>query len=236
MNFANVVDVQIPQGIVTKIQSGNTVLWERPVPVGYLPVEFVEGDGSHYIDTGITPTQTIDWEVDFQLTNISEYTSATTTVSGNTFGVMEKNGSYYQRDHFGYWNNRTTSEGWWIGMGYKTGTGDATHYRITNISGDWLSRHKIRTDKANLTAYLDDVEIVPSFAITTMGTYTDTSTFTLLGRRTSTEGIQMCKQKVYGAKFWNSGTIIADLVPVQKISDSSFGMYDKIRDTIYPLI
>ncbi len=206
------------------------------VPSGYRSTQFVEGDGSHYIDTLITPTQTTDWEVDFQLTNISEYSSETTTVSGNTFGVMQTNGSYYNRDHFGYWHNRTTPEGWWLGMGYKTGAGDATHYRVTNISGDWLSRHKIRTDKANLTAYLDDTEIQPSFSITTVGTYNDTVTFTLLGRRTSASLVQMCKQKVFGAKFWESGSLIADMVPVQKISDSSFAMYDKIRDTIYSLV
>lgn len=55
MDFSQVRAITIPEGNVTRILSGATVLWKKTggLPSAYQEVEYIESDGSQYIDTGV---------------------------------------------------------------------------------------------------------------------------------------------------------------------------------------
>lgn len=59
MTFNNVKSVTIPEGVVTEIKQGDTVLWKAQngrLPAGYQEVEWIQGDGVAFINTGINYT------------------------------------------------------------------------------------------------------------------------------------------------------------------------------------
>ena len=56
VDFSHVKDVTIPEGSVKSISSGATILWHKAgggLPDIYQEVEYIQSDGSQYIDTGI---------------------------------------------------------------------------------------------------------------------------------------------------------------------------------------
>lgn len=55
MNFSDVKSVTIPEGVVTEIKQGDTVLWKAQngrLPAGYQEVEWIQSDGAAFINTG----------------------------------------------------------------------------------------------------------------------------------------------------------------------------------------
>lgn len=55
MNFSDVKSVTIPEGVVTEIKQGDTVLWKAQngrLPTGYQEVEWIQSDGTAFINTG----------------------------------------------------------------------------------------------------------------------------------------------------------------------------------------
>ena len=59
MTFTNVKSVTIPEGIVTEIKQGDTVLWKAQngrLPAGFQEVEWIQSDGVAFINTGVNYT------------------------------------------------------------------------------------------------------------------------------------------------------------------------------------
>lgn len=56
MDFSTVKSLTIPEGDVTQIASGSTILWkkeEQGLPSGFQRVSYIKSDGTPYIDTGV---------------------------------------------------------------------------------------------------------------------------------------------------------------------------------------
>lgn len=64
MDFSEVKAITIPEGNVYRILSGSTVLWKKTrLPDEYQEVEYIEGTGTQYIDTGYYPNQNTKFEI-----------------------------------------------------------------------------------------------------------------------------------------------------------------------------
>lgn len=96
-DFSNVKSVTIPEGVVTEIKQGDSVLWKAKngrLPAGYQEVEWIQSDGVAFINTGI------DWrgsDID-AVFEYDEITTSTFPLFGYYYdGVEEKrlNNAYF---------------------------------------------------------------------------------------------------------------------------------------------
>ena len=66
MNLSTVKAINIPEGSVKRILSGDNVLWKKS---GLTFIEYIETSGTQYIDTGVVPNQNSRVICDFQATD-----------------------------------------------------------------------------------------------------------------------------------------------------------------------
>lgn len=95
MDFSQVKAITIPEGNVYRILSGSTVLWKKTrLPDEYQRVEYIESNGTQYIDTGIANTRYITAHLDMQFTEYSSSSMiiiALGTGAGRWFGKGSSN-------------------------------------------------------------------------------------------------------------------------------------------------
>lgn len=67
MNFAGVKSITIPEGDVRSIAIGGVTVWQKPNPLPYdALVEYVESDGTQWIDSGILPASDLEISTAFR--------------------------------------------------------------------------------------------------------------------------------------------------------------------------
>lgn len=207
MNFSNIKSVTIPEGVVTEIKQGNTVLWTAKngrLPAGYQEVEWIQGDGVAFINTGI------DWRGS-DIDAVFEYDEITTS----TFPLF---GYYYdgveeKRLNNAYFIMGTRGSGTWYYNDDK-----AELYASEPVVGKitvkvrestWLTinygDNKITGGKAQNANILDAVIPLHIF-----GTNNETSHYNA-GKNV----------KLYSFKFQG----VYEFVPCYKISDNTIGVY-----------
>lgn len=62
LDLSAVKQITIPKGNVTSIAVDGGVLWKKYVAPKYTELEYIESTGTQWIDTGIVPTTTTDYE------------------------------------------------------------------------------------------------------------------------------------------------------------------------------
>ena len=190
---------------------------------GYNILDYIQGTGSQYIDTGVKGNQNTGIESEFQFTSLSPKQQRLFGVhqnSGSTDVSMELylNGS--SPTMFAYVHNTGTT-------GNYTGTG---YYATTNVT----------TVKYNLN---NDGKIVllegatQKYNATMNGTINSTSTSNLpifcnIVNNTTYENYAYVK--VFRFKIYDNTVIIRDYIPVQRVSDSKNGLYDLVNKVFYP--
>lgn len=74
MNFLNVSELRIPEGLVTKIQAGGITLWEKIKDLPYWELDYIESTSAQYIDTGIAgDLDDIETYIKFSYSNYVNY-------------------------------------------------------------------------------------------------------------------------------------------------------------------
>ena len=213
MNFSDVKSVTIPEGVVTEIKQGDTVLWKAQtgrLPAGYQEVEWIQSDGTAFINTGI------DWRGS-DIDAVFEYDEITTS----TFPLF---GYYYdgveeKRLNNAYFIMRTLHSGTWY---YNDDM--AALYTTEPVVGKitvkvreatWLTinygDNKITGGIAQIANILDAVIPLHIF-----GTNNETSHYNA-GKNV----------KLYSFKFQG----VYEFVPCYKISDNTIGVY-RLKDGV----
>lgn len=155
----------------------------RPLPSGYTQIEYIQGTGTQYIDTGFYPNQDTGVTMDFEVTD----TSATswlfcgrTAANNGAYGVYAYTGG--SKFYFVYGANQT------------------------NFSGNTAQRQICTAGQNQCTIDGTTVTI-------TAQTFTSSATLCLLARNTGGTVAGYAKAKLYSCKIYDNGTLIHDYVP-----------------------
>ena len=170
----------------------------------YQQVEYLESDGTQYIDTLLAGNQDTAIECKFNTTSYTStnYVSLLGYYSGTDNSITGFMGisSGYGRSRFG--NTSTVDTAVSLNTDYVLYM-DKTKFKLNNTETSWSCTN----------------------------TFTTEGTLRLFSRYIETYG--NFNGKIYYAKIWQYGTLIRHLIPVIRKADNKPGMYDKVTGQFF---
>ena len=174
------------------------------LPTGYQQVEWIQSDGGQAILTGVSITANSDY-----LTYSTEAEVAIVELNSST-GVLigsTSNPGYYVC---------VDSSGTWIGMG--------SSYKFTDLDISDRNTFTLSWTADGSTA------VCGAETITRTRTAQNTGQFAFFS---DYEKLYGAKCRMFRANVKQNGSLIRDLIPCYRKSDSVIGMYDIVNDTFY---
>lgn len=209
MDFSQVKAITIPEGNVSRLLSGSTVLWEKggDFPSGYQLVRYIESTGTQYIDTGYCPNQ------DTVLTG--EY------YSKNRTGVVA----------FARWSGAPEYDTFGLYIG---GTGLTTVYygrysnnKYTGNIGGMVG------DIVDINIGINSVSLNSNTYNITREQFQSPYSLYLFGGNNMGTLSNLAYCKIYRMTITENNTTMRDFVPCYRKSDGKPGLYDKVTNTFY---
>lgn len=200
-----------------EISQGASIL-----PTGYNPLEYIQSSNTsssdyQYIDLGMKGTQNTKVEVSYSIHDIID-------------------------DSYGVYGSRTssTSKAYCL---WGRSSGNPTHGPRLNFGsiGTIDSSVEVTQDKI-ITAIVENGKITVNGVETTFsnsGTFTTPDNMYLFDVQNGetkfppTAGNRKFVGKIYSCKIWDNGTLVRNLVPCKRESDSAIGMYDLVNNQFY---
>ena len=195
-------------------------LYENEVPQlppEYQELNYIEGTGTQYIDSGYRATPLTRTLVEYEWTNVE-------TKQQRIFGWQAGDGLWYSH--------------------YING-GSSPAFAFLDDNGNWQSgggvfeegkKYKFDLDgKGKIAiAYKDDGTVrwtkdMSSFT----ATKTTAGTIKILANYQDGRVQQFAKAKLYTLKMWENGELVRDFVPCYRKSDNVAGLYDKANGVFY---
>ena len=177
------------------------------LPIGYTKIEYLEGDGNHYFDTGFKPNQNSRIKLDIQVTKsatsflFGARANSSANSASNSFSMPQLSGSSLRMDY-----------------GSKE----------TSIAISPLQRLDIDVNK-NVVTINGNVTTVPS--------QTFQSQYSLYLLSVNTAGALFSTQtaaRIYSCQIYDNGTLVRDFIPAMNASGEE-GLYDLKNDVWYAL-
>ena len=187
------------------------------LPAGYAPIEYIEGLGTQYIDTGYNPTPTLRTILDFQFrasVNQQRVFGTEGDVTGNLVYSMYRNGS-------GQWAYaRQDNKGNWQGLSVATDTSrHLIDFNFLNASG-----------KRAVTVSGTTI----NYAITQAATQTALYTMYLGASHATSGPSNISKHRIYSCQMYEGDAPVRDFVPARRKSDGVIGLYDRVCGVFHP--
>lgn len=160
--------------------------WKKSLsklPSGYTEVEYLQGTGTQYIDTGFTPNQDTRVVVDFKIQGGTNEVLFGARTSSSADGIC-----FYKRTT-GYYASQ-----------YNDTISDTSVVNDTN-------RHIVDTNK-NIT-YLDGKTVLAH----TAGTFTAPNTMTLFASNDNGTVKYYANATIYSCQVYDNGTLVRDFIP-----------------------
>ena len=186
------------------------------VPDAYSTLEYIEGNGLAYIDTGYYPSPTTRTVVDFQILADKDQNPVFGIQYGNLYYNVYRNGSskwaYAFKDSGGNWVNTGVAvdlKRHVFDFNFKTSTG-ARGFTIDggNVLNTTLSGSPTKT--ANYTLFLG-------------ATRNGASSYNYI-----------CRHRIYSCQMYENETAVRDFVPVKRKADGVAGLYDRLSGVFHP--
>lgn len=172
----------------------------------YTQLEYVNGDGSNYIDTGFIPSSTSRLILDIETTKVSG-------VALYVFGIAsaETNKKYQMR-------------------AISSSTTYTIDYGASSKSSSFTAGGRASVDfgKGNVTIGGNTISLSTT-------AFECSSTLRLLYGLTSSGSSRTSPGKIYSCKIYDNDSLVRDMIPVQDASGVE-GLYDKINNVFHPLI
>lgn len=187
------------------LESGLSFL--RVIPVGYIPLEYIESIGQQFIRTGFYPNQDTRVVCDFQFTVVPDG-------HWGVFGARNGSASQSQQYCFGYTNNSIFR----------------TDYNQTRIpygknAFDTLARHTVDKNK-NVTS-LDGVILTHNYEA-----FNPNNELALFGINTSGTVANLSSAKIYSCQIYDNGRLVRDFIPCINLGGEA-GLYDTVNQVFY---
>ena len=176
------------------------------LPSTYQQVEYIESTGSAYIDTGIVPNTNTKIDIQFE------------TIQRGNFGIIFGGEETYKDNSFHLYNSSGVFD---IGFGSI-----ATAFR-TSIDYNSNIKYTLIMDKNGF----DVNGATGTFPEPTISTTYSIYLFAVHRATNVTENNAL--KRIYYCKLYNNGTLVRDMIPCYRVSDSVIGMYDLVSNTFF---
>ena len=177
------------------------------LPSGYTPTEFVQTNGSQYLDTGIVPTTNTRVVMDAQLTSLPSSLSSATF-----FGVETTSNINAFSFFFSGSNSLFTAEVFSADLNRQRFNIDGKARVVVDFNKDYI---EVNGDRRS----------VVQGSLSTSQTLT---LFCLNGLLNIKAYYATCK--FYGCKIYDGTTLVRDYVPAKNANGTN-GIYDKVNKT-----
>ena len=219
MNFSNLASLVIPEGNVTAITFGGKLLWRKRSVSNYVELEYLEGTGTQYINTGLFPPKDAEIYIKYQLTQTEQgaanngaiFGGRNTQTSGTCtlFYLASANPQYFRFDRVGQ-----------VSIGNSN---------TLSINAQSVFEFLYKDNKASVT----NLTTGESASVTLGNPSTFTATaVSLFAVRTSGQAGTFLKGRIYEWKYWEGGKLAQHFVPVLDL-DNRPCMYDKVTDKLF---
>lgn len=177
----------------------------QTLPDGYIPVEYVESDGTQYVDTGYKADQDTLLRGKFYITNVDNAGGTTGFVGFGAYaaGNTQMIGTYS-------WDQQ-----------YEVNFGSVYWFAGDMAIGDTF---ELEQDGRDATAKINGVTYTHQFDSATFET---PGTVYVMGYN-STGGAFTGKQRCYSFEMVKDGATVRSLVPAKRDSDGAVGFYDLV--------
>ena len=194
------------------IRRGLMMASKKRLPSAYQEVEWIEGDGGQYIDSGIecTGELAVDFKVYYE--NIDNL-----AVCG---GIDNTNSPFYFRHHFS--PTSTTKVAYWAQ--YNKNNSPSVNVAVSK------GIHTIYIDPLNGIYIVDGIQ--GTFTPIESGKTTGKS-YGIFGRIGNTGTIHSKPSRFYYFKFYKNDQMMGSFIPCYRKSDNEIGMYDTVSKTFY---
>lgn len=217
MNFSSVKAITIPEGNVTKIAVGNTVLWEKVtsrIPSEYQEVEWIKNSVPSSTSSGAC----LDLGFAFDKGAVIHLNFIAHGINGQPFGAAENSGKLRCMI------SQTASGGYTIYGSNGSG------YLGSGISGLGSEVHFLYTIKKGSLKIEDLISGIKSNEVTTQAEYTMTRNLYLFAQNYNTAPRFLGQCSVKSFQYYdNDNNLICDLIPCYRKADGVIGMYDIVR-------
>lgn len=181
----------------------------------YTKLEYIQGIGAQYLDTGITPKATQRIEIEVQLDAVTAWE--------RLFGVT-RNGAVTRADVYANDADNQGEMDFFV-VRFKNGyEEDDVPVKITMLLN---TKYKLSVDYATKEVKLDDVSL---------GHVTETLTGTtnhILLFSAFNSDVAPSKMKLYSFKIYEGDELVLDLIPVKRNSDNVVCAYDTVSETYF---
>lgn len=189
-------------------KTGYTAIDDAPE---YTKLEYIQGTGVQYLDTGITPKATQRIEIEVQLDAVTAYerlfgaTDNGAVTRGNVYGVHGSDNFFVVKfaEYFEY---------------------DNVPVKIPMVIN---TKYKLSVDYSTKEVKLDDV----SLGHVTEAPVSDNRTIQVFSGASS--NIAPAKMKLYSFKIYEGDELVLDLIPVKRNSDNVVCAYDTVSETYF---
>lgn len=176
------------------------------LPAGYTKLEYLESDGTQYIDTGFKPNQDTGITIDFEMTSLS--------ATGWLFcGRTAANDSAY-----GLYVYKTSGKIYFVyGADSGSFSSVAATSRLTCVANKNVC--SINGEEVSLSS----------------DAFTSSANLCLFARNTAGTIASLAQAKLYSCRIYDNGVKVRDYIPAVNASGVS-GLYDLVDDVFYPLL
>lgn len=173
------------------------------MPTDYTPLEYIEGTGTQYINTGVIPTQSTSFSFGIYMKEITGACIIGCIVNNdnNDYRIFNYNNQIY-------WDMQSS--------------------RLIGTTNSFLANEYINFDVGNNYVKKNGATVLTG---TTISSFTGDCPIQIL--RDNPTGSSTCaKGRIYYLEIYNSGTLIRNLLPCKNKS-GAIGMYDTIEKKFY---
>ena len=185
------------------------------LPYTYQQVEYIEGTGTQYIDTGYIPQGNTEVRADIQFTHTSATYDGTHAA---IFGASSSDKRFYM--NFGAMNQQYNQIFFWNGANNET-TVWATLNNVTLKHKFIFNNIGLKVDNTLYAKQGTLVACTRNFLF-----------FTYVNRTTGNVNLPS-KYKLYNGQIYENDVLVRDLVPCYRKSDEEIGLYDLVNDAFY---
>lgn len=186
-----------------------------PFGANVRPVEYVQADGSQWVDTGIAAGPTIRLEVDLL---VEDWTVDTFSLCGA--GSMPR--LVFGKGYSGVITGTGNSAKFYVGLGAQN---NPTSTYLRNLEGE---RHVYFVDAVAKTGGFDNT----SFAMSTAGEIGIGNSIALLAQRNGAASVRgLMAARLYAARLYDGGVLVRDLAPVRV--GSAGALYDRASGSLF---
>lgn len=200
------------EGVMQKEFYGNLSQKTTLLPEEYTQVDYIESNGTQYIDTGVNADYKLSVKIKMANLNTSN------SMFGAMKGVLP---SERVRHHFQI--TQATISHW-------AGTGDSGCQTVLVSTSEEGKIYDIFCDIYNKKYYVDGVAKTGIFNANDIDTELN---YYLFARNNNGTTDNYTKIRMYSFKMYYSGVLIRDFIPCYRNSDNEIGLYDLVNDVFY---